>query len=277
LAFVAQNGVQAQYNYTTNADGYSITLTGYTGLGGNVNIPTNIGGFTVTGIASEAFEGNTNITSITIGNSVTTIGEYAFAQCLSLTSATIPASVTNLGEEIFSVCLSLTNAIISHGVTSISLGMFDSCYGLPYVLIPASVTNIGSGAFIDCLDLKGILFEGNAPATLPTSFTADGHLTIYYLLGSTKWDNYPSESGFTPVLWNPLIQIGGCNFGVRSNQFGFNITSPNNIPIVINACTNLVNPVWTPLTNVMLTNGSYSFSDKQWTNYQHRYYGIGFP
>jgi hypothetical protein len=79
------------------------------------------------------------------------------------------------------------------------------------------------------------------------------------------------------VLWNPIVQTNDGHFGVHSNQFGFNITSTNSIPIVIEACTNLANPVWTPLTNVSLTNGSFYFSDPQWTNYPGRFYGIGFP
>ena len=36
-------------------------------------------------------------------------------------------------------------------------------------------------------------------------------------------------------------------------------------------------PVWTTLTNVTLTNGSFYFSDPQWTNYPARFYGLGFP
>ena len=69
------------------------------------------------------------------------------------------------------------------------------------------------------------------------------------------------------------------NFGISNNQFGFNITNglTTNIPIAVEACTNLANPVWIPLTNVTLSNGSFYFSDPQWTNYPARYYGLGFP
>jgi len=101
------------------------------------------------------------------------------------------------------------------------------------------------------------------------------NVTVYYLPGTTGWSN--TYQGVPAVLWNPQIQASDGHFGVRSNQFGFNITGTANIPIVVEACTNLANPVWTPLTNVSLTNGSFYFSDPQWTNYPGRFYGIGFP
>jgi hypothetical protein len=61
---------------------------------------------------------------------------------------------------------------------------------------------------------------------------------------------------------------------VKSNQFGFNITATNNFTVVMEACTNLANPVWTPLQTLTLTNGSIYFSDSQWTNYPGRFYRL---
>jgi hypothetical protein len=95
--------------------------------------------------------------------------------------------------------------------------------------------------------------------------------------GASNWIFLTEHTGIIPVLWNPLIQSGNGNFGVQNNQFGFDITGNSNIPIVVEACTNLANPVWTPLTNVTLTSGSFHFSDLQWTSYPNRYYKIGFP
>jgi hypothetical protein len=66
-------------------------------------------------------------------------------------------------------------------------------------------------------------------------------------------------------------------FGVRTNRFGFNITGTANIPIVVEACTNLANPAWNPLQSCNLTNGSLYFSDPTWTNYPARLYRIRWP
>jgi len=78
-------------------------------------------------------------------------------------------------------------------------------------------------------------------------------------------------------LWNPAIQTGGASFGVRSNQFGFMITGNVNIPIVVDATTNLATPNWVALLNGMVTNGAVYFSDPQWTNYPSRNYRVRSP
>ena len=64
------------YTYTTNNG--TITITGYTGVGGAVIIPDTINGLPVTSIGDSAFSSRDGLTSVTIGNSVTSIGDSAF-------------------------------------------------------------------------------------------------------------------------------------------------------------------------------------------------------
>lgn len=85
--------VQAQdFGYTTNNG--SITITNYTGSGGDVTIPDTITGLPVTSIGSLAFEYHEDLTSVTIPSSVTSIGYGAFVLCTNLSSVTILNSVT---------------------------------------------------------------------------------------------------------------------------------------------------------------------------------------
>jgi hypothetical protein len=107
----------------------------------------------------------------------------------------------------------------------------------------------------------------------------DDSLTAYYLPALPGWGSFSTNTGVPAVLWNPLIQTNNASFGINSNnQFGFTITngSTTNIPVAVEACTNLARPIWIPVTNVTLTNTFY-FTDPQWANYPARYYGIGFP
>jgi hypothetical protein len=67
------------------------------------------------------------------------------------------------------------------------------------------------------------------------------------------------------------------SFGVRQNRFGFNITGTADIPLVIEASTNLAARAWVPLQSCTLTNGLFYFSDEEWTNYPRRFYGIRSP
>jgi len=78
------------------------------------------------------------------------------------------------------------------------------------------------------------------------------------------------------MLWNPAPQSDG-NLGVRQNRFGFNIAGTPNIPLVIEASTDLGAGVWVALQSSTLTNGLNYFSDAQWTNYPSRFYRIRSP
>jgi hypothetical protein len=246
-----------------------------TGLA-SITIPNN-----VTSIGSDAFWTCYSLTNLTIGNSVTNIGNYAFFDCLNLKSVTIPNSVTSIGSYAFEHCSSLTSVIIGNVVSNIGSYAFAYCTYLTSITVPNSVTSIGTGAFQYCYTtlttLASIYFQGNAPASGSDSsvFLADSSATIYYLPGATGW--HSPFDGRPAILWNPQAQTGDSSFGVRTNRFGFTITGTTNIPIVVEACTNLASPVWNSLTNVMLTNGPFYFSDAQWTNYPARYYRFRSP
>jgi hypothetical protein len=258
-------------NYTNNNG--AITITGYTGSGGAVTIPGTINLLPVTSIGTNAFSNCTNLTSVTIPNSVTNIGNGAFAFCSSLASVTISNGVTNIGDGAFVVCYSLTNVTIPNSVTSIGNDAFSWCTSLTSVTIGNSVTNIESFAFFNCYSLTGVYFLGCPPSLGPSVFYGDPNVIIYYLRGTTCWG---TTFGGLPT-WNPQVQTGDANFGVRTNRFGFTVTGNSNLVIVVEACTNLANPTWSPVGTNTLTGGSSYFSDPQWTNYRARFYRLRSP
>ena len=99
--------------------------------------------------------------------------------------------------------------------------------------------------------------------------------TIYYLPGTTGWGT--NSSGLPTVLWNPQVQSSRATFGVRTSQFGFNIIDTSNLVIVVEACTDPGNPIWSPVGTNTLTSGSAYFSDSQLTNYPGRFYRLRSP
>jgi hypothetical protein len=122
------------------------------------------------------------------------------------------------------------------------------------------------------------------PIWSPIATNSLSNGSLYF--SDPQWTNYPCRfyrlwgltfAGLPAVLWNPQVQTSDGSFGVRTNRFGFNITGTTNIPIVVEACTNLTSPVWTTLQSCNLTNGSLYFSDPQWTNYPSRFYRIRSP
>ncbi len=251
----------------------------------------------VTNIGLDAFDACTNLASVTIGNGVPEIGVQAFFSCTSLTSVTIPGSLTNIGELAFGYCTNLTRVTIPGGVTSIGDGAFEQS-GLTSVTIPGSVTSIGGSAFLMCqsltsvtvlgsvtsigdyafnnsTNLRSVYFTGDAPTLGSNVFSPDNDAAVYYLPGTTGWSS--PFGGLSPVLWNPVIQTGDGGFGMRNNQFGFDITASNDFAVVVEVCTNLANADWVPLTTNTLVNGLFHYSEPLQGNSSGRFYGLGFP
>ena len=239
----------------------------------------------VTNIGNVTFAYSSGLNSVTLGTNVVSIGLAAFDSCSNLTSVTIPNSVTSIGPSAFAYCFSLTNVTIGTGVTNIEDGAFGLCTNLTSVTIPSSVLSIGNDGFELCSNLTGVYFEGNAPSLGSYVFYSgnSNNATAFYMPGTTGWDTFNADSGLSPaVLWNPQAQTGDGSFGVQVTGFGFNIAGSSNLVIVVEACTNLANPVWSPvstntLNNFIGTNGTSYFSDPQWTNYPVRFYGFSWP
>jgi hypothetical protein len=122
-----------------------------------------------------------------------------------------------------------------------------------------SATSIEDYAFTFCSSLTAIFFQGNAPSADATAFWRGTNATVYYLQETTGWGS--TFAGLPAVLWNPSIQTTDASFGVRSNQLGFTIIGTINIPIVVEACTNLAGASWRPLQTSTLANSSIYFSD----------------
>jgi hypothetical protein len=231
---------------------------------------------TVTSIGDFAFASCANLTSITIPNSVTAIGTWAFVYCTNLTSVKLSNSLNSIAQAAFYGCYNLASVTIPGSVTNIGSHAFFSCSGLTTVTIPNSVTSIGVYAFYNCFRLTGAYFQGNAPISDYTVFSQD-HNVVYYLPGTTGWGS--TFGGRPTALWflpNPLI-LTGPSFGVQTNGFGFIIAWATNVPVVVEACTNLANHAWYPVGTNTLTNGWSYFREPNWTDYAARIYRIRSP
>jgi hypothetical protein len=176
-------------------------------------------------------------------------------------AVTIPSTlnglpVTGIGDRAFCLCTNLTSVTIAGGVTSIA-----------------------DYAFFYCTSLTALHFGGNAPGLGGSSvFSGDNNATVYYLPGITGWGT--AFGGRPTALWflpNPLILTSGPGFGVQSNAFGFIISWATNLPVVVEACTNLANHSWSPVQTNALTSGWSYFSDPHWADYPGRFYRLRSP
>jgi BspA type Leucine rich repeat region (6 copies) len=257
----------------------------------------------VLSIGAYSFSSCGNLTSASIGNSVETIGDDAFSFCKALTRIAIPDSVTNIGVCSFWGCANLADVKLGNRLSSVPTEAFWNCISLRSIVIPDSVTTIGSWAFYNCqaltnvtvgtgvisiadqafantVSLQQMHFQGNAPTSVDWQvlFGSNPSLIVYYNPGTTGWDS--SFGGFPTAPWPlpyPVALRETVGFGLLTNGFGFTIAWNTNIPVVVEACTSLANPLWSPVATNTLSNGLSWFSDPQCTNYSSRFYRIRSP
>jgi len=260
LFYQSENGVLFNYNKTT--------LIQFPGGGSqNYNIPASV---SVIGDFAFAYS---DVASVVVTSNVNEILDDAFVGCYNLTSVKIPGSISTISDYAFLGCISLTNVTLCNGICNLGTYAFGECGNLTQIVIPSTVTNFSGGPFFYSA-LKQVYFEGNAPPNYNAfDLWIDG-ATSYYLPNTTGWDLYALLNGVPTALWLPQVQTGSTDFGVQTNQFGFNINWANGETVVVEACTNLANPVWQPIKTNTLTGGSSCFSDPQWTNYSGRYYRV---
>ena len=164
---------QAQFTFTTNNG--AITITGYTGSGGDVIIPEVINGYPVKNIGIFAFNpapGNPNpITSVVMPDSITNVGRDAFYVCKGLTNVVFSTNVTEIANDLFAFS-GLTSFTFPSGTTSIDPSAFDNCLSLANVVIPSGVQYIGSSAFNNCYSMTSVTIPDSVTNLGDSSFRA---------------------------------------------------------------------------------------------------------
>jgi len=274
----------------------AITITGYTGSGGNLTIPGTIDGYpvtligdyafndfhgvlsgvtmpnSVTGIGTQAFA-FCNLTNVTISTSATSIGSRAFWGCDGLTNVTIPNSASSIGTYAFASCTSLTSLTIPNG--DIGNFAFDYCSGLTNVVIGNSITNIGTFAFESCINLHRAYFLGNAPTVGGADGSTDSSTfvnetgMVYCVSGTVGWG--VTFGGWPTAVWRPQTELAGSAVGY-TNGFGFAINWASGQSVVVEASTNLQD--WWPVSTNRLVNGTDVFRDSNWMHYPRRFYRV---
>jgi len=246
----------------------------------------------------------------TIPAGTTSIGYSAFYYRQSLAGVTMPASLTNISDGAFGSCGALAaftvdgnNPVFSsndgvlfdktqstlllfppahpspsytipNSIKNVHDNAFIACENLKSVTIGESVTNIGSYAFGYCNNVTAFFFLGNPPGANPEAFHGDTSATAYYLPGMTGWtstyDGLPTAPGTFPY---PAI----LNSGLRAGEFSLTVSWLTNVSVVVEGAATLVNPVWQPLQTNVPSNGTFEFSDPNWTHYPKRFYRARTP
>jgi hypothetical protein len=212
LSIAIQTGIagsSGDYAYTVNAGGASVTITGYTGMGGDIRIPDTLDGKTVSGIGSDLFT-SVSVTSVTIPKGVLTIECGAFWECRSLQSIQIDADNPNY-KSVDGIVFSKDGTILVHypaakkgdsyttpdTVTAIGDSAFDHNQNLQSITLTENVTQIGNSSFWRCNALTGfaipqsVTMIGNsalANCGLVTAITVEAGNTAYKSMDGVLFD-----------------------------------------------------------------------------------------
>jgi hypothetical protein len=299
ITITAYTGNVESLEIPNTIDGLPVVSIGLSAFVSNMTLTNLVIGSGICDIEDSAFADCENLASVTIPNSVTNIGALAFAGCLNLLELTlpnnlnsiqyrtfygcnlqnlsIPSSVTDIGNSAFAWCHFQT-LTIPNSVTGIEYYAFGNCHDLTNIIIGNGVTYIADDAFWYCSTLAGIYFLGSAPGgdTTPFYETFFGDsATGYYLPGTIGWSDTLGDLSMTPwLLPYPVILNNNFGFNTMNNQFGFTVSWATNLPVVVEACTNLSNPVWQSVQTNTLTDGWFHFGDQQWTNHPTCFYRI---
>lgn len=205
-----------------------ITITGYTGAGGEVVIPAEIDGKPVVAIGRQAFRPSANpsannITNLVIPNSVKNIiGAGLFRGCENLISVTFPEDVViDSTASMFRDCTALQSITVPKNVTSLDMYMFQNCESLETISfpegsllvliqmlafkktaiqeieLPKNLEKIESQAFEDCKNLTDITIHDKVTSISTSAFNniPKEQLTIHGIAGSYAFD-YANTNGY---------------------------------------------------------------------------------
>lgn len=264
-------------------------LYGSTGLV-SVTIPSG-----VTSIWDTAFANCRSLASLTLPDDLAFIGESAFLNCRSLTTIDIPSEITSVAGQLCYENRALTYAGIPAGVTNIGYSAFYNCFGLRSVTnncplksvgsyafsgctnletfyFYGGVSNLGEGVFYGCSGLEGVYFVCGVPSLGSDAgtnlFVGAANVTAYYLSNSTNWGEVfcgVDAEAWRPVITEPAVQAGAFNLVVDW---------ANGQTVKMQACTNLLAPVWANIVTSTIANGSCAMNDANWASYSQRYYRI---
>jgi len=279
--------VDAMNTAYTSVDGVlynksmSTILTYPGGKTGEYQLPAS-----VRRIEESAFAGAAHLPGLVVPDAVTFMGTGAFQECKQLASIRLGRGITAILQSAFYGCDNLAMVVLPDTLRSFADLAFAECPKLAHIIIPASVRTLGSGVFDYGFYYNGdvprglerIYFEGNRPTATGYSLVSrpfERGPTVYYRAGTTGWGE--TFAGRPTVRWDARVESESATFGLKEGKLGFKILGTPGLVLVVEACADLANPVWTAVGTHTLADGTSLFADAQVATLPARFYRLRAP
>lgn len=136
--------------------------------------------------------------------------------------------------------MTFTSVFLGDLVFTLPVGTFKNCTNLSSVFCGASLTNIAANVFSNCPKMQELCFEGSPPGVASSAFEGATSLVNHYIPGTPGWG---STLGGKPVRpWLPKISVRR-----GESRPVISVDWARGKEVVIEACSDLGAPFWTPV------------------------------
>ena len=243
----------------------------------------------VTNVGDAAFAECRRLASVTLPSGLTGLGESTFLNCRSLTSIAVPAGIASVpgqfcyecrslaavdlpagtihvGDRAFFNCFGLTKLTLEGALDAVGTQAFAGCDGLEKLTFKGGVDSLGAEAFGNCAALAGVYFLCDEPAAGDDLFLGSDLATVFYLVSPSSWG--ATFGGVSAVEWAPeAVSLAATN-----GAFRIALEWADGQTIQVQACRDLVAPVWQDVGTYVTANGAASVVDTNWANVDARMY-----
>ena len=227
----------------------------------SVTLPSGL-----TGLGPSPFLNCRSLGAIAVPAGVASVPEQFCYECRSLATADLPAGATNIGRAALFNCFGLTALTLEGALDAVGAQAFAGCDGLKKLTFKGGVDSLGAEAFGNCAALAGVYFLCDEPAAGDDLFLGADLATVFYLVSPSSWG--ATFGGVSTVEWAPeAVSLAATN-----GAFRIALEWADGQTIQVQACRDLVAPVWQDVGTYVTANGAASVVDTNWANVDARMY-----
>ena len=207
-----------------------------------------------------------SLASIALPTGIASVpGQFCY-ECRSLASVDLPAGATHVGDRAFFNCFGLTSLALDGALGSVGDQAFAGCDGLETLFFNGGVDSLGDGVFGNCGALAGVYFLCDEPAAGEDLFLGSDLAAVYYLVSPSSWSS--TFGGVAAVEWVPEA----AGLATTNGAFRFTLEWSDGQSIKVQACSDLLAPVWQDVGTYSIVDGAAEVVDTNWLSVATRIY-----